>query len=382
MIKKLDMALKRLLEDKAEPDSDLAGAKISFALPDEEWRGKGQELELNMYLYDIREDRKLRSNERRVRRDQDGIVDLMEPLPRVSCAYVITAWNKSGVTNNEDREYQEHRLLSQVLRVLLKYSKLPEDYWVASQSGEEPPLPMVSAQAGGLVEPGEFWSALNTAVRPSIHCIVTLTLDSQDWQSAGPMVVTQIMAYEQKNKPGTRRQVARIGGRVTDRSSARLSVPGVEVSIPDLGKTAMTDSNGYYTIRGIHIDNMEGSVLLSFYCSSTGTYSRRFRRRVPASPPYYYNFKVWLNINVRLVDKTDPSLVITGAAVTLKESPTLVAVIKSGYYLFPKLTAGGDYTVVVQDYDGDTYSYKGLEHKVSIPTADGLNTFTIQLARK
>jgi hypothetical protein len=382
MIEELDLALKQLLTDEVLVKSNLTETKISFAQPNEEWRGQGQRLELNIYLYDIREDRKLRSNEQQLRRFPDGNIDKMKPRPRVSCAYVITAWNKAAVTNQVDREEQEHWLLSKVLRVLLNFPKLPEDYWPRSESGEEPPLPMISAQAGGLVEPGEFWSALNTAVRPSIHCVVTLTLDSKDWERERfPMVISKIMEYNEPDQPGVRQRVIQVGGRVIDTAVSPTGIAGVNVRIKEPNKSTITDSRGYYSISGIPFDGLEAAVSSTFIASAPGIEYTSVKRKIPAPASGDYNIPVLLKMKIRLEDEQNPSLVITGAVLTVGELSGAKAEVSGGFYRFYGLTAG-HYTIVVKDYKGETYSYIGVELGVDLPTPDCSNIYIIKLARK
>jgi hypothetical protein len=245
MIKDLDLTLKSLLTGEADPGSELSQANLSFAVPDEDWQKKGNKLDLNVYLYDIRENRELRTNERQVERNPDGRVVQWLPPPRIDCSYIITAWNKA-TSGAEDNELQEHRLLSQVLMVLLKNPFIPADYLQGLLVGQQPRMPMISAQPGRLTEPVEFWNTLNTPVRPSVHCIVTLSLDL-DESIEGRMIISAVTEYEQFDSPGARRKVVRVGGRITDSEDPPNGIDAAVVTIVELQKQTVTDSNGYYT---------------------------------------------------------------------------------------------------------------------------------------
>lgn len=195
MIRDLDLTLKSLLTTEAEPGSELRKADISFSVPDEEWQKKGNKLELNAYLYDIRQNRELRTNEMQRQQNQEGkIIQQLSP-PRIDCAYLITAWNKAAA-GSEDRELQEHRLLTQVLFVLMRHPTIPEGCLQGSLKDQELPLPVVTAQQGHLNDPVEFWNTLNTPARPSINCIVTIALDLKKWREAA-MVLTKVTEYQQ-----------------------------------------------------------------------------------------------------------------------------------------------------------------------------------------
>jgi hypothetical protein len=245
MIRDLDLTLKSLLSGEAEPGSELGKADISFSVPDEEWQKKGNKLELNVYLYDIRENRELRTNEMQLQRNPEGRIIQQQPPPRIDCAYLITAWNKA-TADSEDRELQEHRLLAQVLYVLLRNPTIPPDYLQGLLQSQEPALPMVTAQRGHLNDPVEFWNTLNTPARPSISCIVTISLDLDRWREAA-MVISRITDYQQYGQPQTRKTSIQIGGQVTDAAEPSRGIDGAVVMIGELSKKTVTDSSGYYT---------------------------------------------------------------------------------------------------------------------------------------
>jgi hypothetical protein len=250
MIKDLDLTLKALLSGEAESGSELAQANISFSAPDEEWRRKGKELDLDIYLYDIRENRELRSNEPHLQRNPDGTITQEKPLPRMDCAFLITAWNKVAVSHDEDRELQEHRLLNQVLQVLFRNPRIPPEYLYGSLKAQEPALPMITAQKDGLPDPVEFWNAMGSPLKPAINCVVTFSLDL-DQQTTGPMVVAKITGYMHKGKPGTPEKVIQVGGRVLDASDPVKGIHNAWVKIKELHKETITGSDGYYMFTGL-----------------------------------------------------------------------------------------------------------------------------------
>ena len=69
---------------------------------------------------------------------------------QVDCSYFITAWPSINAPNAAQ---DEHRLLGEVMRVLLRHSTLPEAVLQGSLAGQEPPLP-TSILHPGLAEPG------------------------------------------------------------------------------------------------------------------------------------------------------------------------------------------------------------------------------------
>src|SRR4051812_23729350 len=97
MLDDLDKTLKLLLEKRLPPDlagqpPDQPGLKISFAPPGEHFPPDGITLPaLDLFLYDVRANTELRSNEWVTQRGQDGVVRRPPPV-RVDCSYLITAW--------------------------------------------------------------------------------------------------------------------------------------------------------------------------------------------------------------------------------------------------------------------------------------------------
>ena len=72
MIRDLDDTIQELFETRAPPGSELAGADITFDLPDADWRAGVDTLTVNCYLYDIRENLEMRTNEPLLQRSLDG----------------------------------------------------------------------------------------------------------------------------------------------------------------------------------------------------------------------------------------------------------------------------------------------------------------------
>ena len=117
MINDLDKTLETLLKQELKHLENLV---ISFETPAAEFNpGKPA---LDLFLYDIRENRDLRSNEWQVERSA-GMVTKLAPPVRVDCSYMITAWAGS----DDKAILEEHKLLGQVMKALLRYPNLPAE---------------------------------------------------------------------------------------------------------------------------------------------------------------------------------------------------------------------------------------------------------------
>src|SRR2546423_1895501 len=111
MIDHLDNLLRQLFI--AQIDEINAEAQVRFQPPDDDWRtfvGQQTTNVLNVYLFDLRENRKLRSNER-IREIENGIVREVPAPRRVDCHYLITAWSPATVTPAIEPTVDEHALI-------------------------------------------------------------------------------------------------------------------------------------------------------------------------------------------------------------------------------------------------------------------------------
>ncbi|WP_373498595.1 DUF4255 domain-containing protein [Desulfococcus sp.] len=191
MIRDLDETIEQLLISRAPAGSELAGADISFDLPDADWRAGLETLTVNCYLYDIRENFDLRTVEPPVQRSADGTRAVRRRAPvRIDCAYCITAWSPA----TDESVLEEHRLLGQVLRVLLRHPTVPADVLQGSLADQIPPYPTIIASPDGVKNPPEFWGALDQQLKPSLNYVLTLavSLDESPAEAAMPPVVEEV----------------------------------------------------------------------------------------------------------------------------------------------------------------------------------------------
>src|SRR5690606_29327792 len=103
-----------LAQELAAAYKNFSQDNVSFVTPDAEFRNQGgTSVSLNLFLYDVRENWELRSNEVQIAQ-QNGTFTGQRPPARVDCSYLITAWSPekgpSGIA-------AEHRLLGQVMQV-------------------------------------------------------------------------------------------------------------------------------------------------------------------------------------------------------------------------------------------------------------------------
>ncbi len=252
MIRDLSQVLRRILEDSrlSSRFPELAEAQISFERPSETF-SPGQTT-VNLFLYDIREHLELRSNEPSIEM-RGGQTIIHNPPKRIACSYLVTAWPVGG----EELPLQEHRLLSQVLQVFSAYPTIPEIPFLENTklAGQEPPLPMVTAQVDGLQSAAEFWTALGNQLRPSITVTVTLAMNELFEPEPNYIVITRDLQLELLDEPisqglsAIEQRLFWIGGKVTDVENE--PVVGATVRLVERNLRAITDGDGQYRIGAI-----------------------------------------------------------------------------------------------------------------------------------
>ena len=173
MINDLDSTLRTLLEREV-PRSPTATVVISFDPPDDQFPPpRVTPPAIDLFLYDVRENHDLRSNEWSVNRDSSGVARRNLPLVRIDCSYLITAWPSTG-TNTPATD--EHFLLGEVMMVLLRFPTLPREVLQGQLLNQELPLPTAVLQPGHLQSLGEFWQALGGKPKAALNYMVTIAI--------------------------------------------------------------------------------------------------------------------------------------------------------------------------------------------------------------
>jgi hypothetical protein len=234
--------------------------QVRFEPPDDAWRiwvGNlaDNAIALNLYLVDLRENRKLRSNER-MRSVDNGIVS-EEPAPtRVDCHYLITAWSPADPAAAVEPPLDEHRLLHDVTAVLLNSAPInPSRVYPTGSVAlnavpeliREADLPTQILPTEGFPKLPEFWGTMGQGHRwkPAIYLIVTLPV-ALTRHIAGPMVTTRITEYQQTGRPESAEIWIQIGGHVLDATvDPPLAVADAWVRLETLaGEPLQTETTG------------------------------------------------------------------------------------------------------------------------------------------
>ncbi|MEU7904696.1 DUF4255 domain-containing protein [Actinoplanes sp. NPDC049118] len=180
MLHLLDEALEAFL--RAEVPLPARDVDVAFAAPDGEWAAAlSSRPTVDLYLWDIRPNLAERDYGEVIVEEPDGRRFRRDPLPRVDCRYLVTAWT------SEVRD--EHSLLGDVLSALLLHPVIGSEHLQGAFAAVRP-LPSLRLRSGDGSENSDFWSALGGQLKPGLDLVVTVTMDAAMRATAGPPTET------------------------------------------------------------------------------------------------------------------------------------------------------------------------------------------------
>jgi hypothetical protein len=250
---------------------------IKFDQPKREWSARVSRPTLNLFLYDIRENQKLRQAQPtwEMVRNDDGTVTKYRKPARVDLHYMVTAW----ATEPED----EHRLLSRTLMVLFRYPHLPEELLPESFGMQPVPIPMMVAQYDEFRNATDVWNVLDNEMRPALAWIITLAVDPY-LPITAPLVRTRELIIGQSGRPvlrtlddarGSADTFWSIGGTV--RSKRPLDLEEVRVSLLEQGLDVPLQPEGRFAIGHLRAGEYTIEVTVP------GQLTQRYAITVPAA---------------------------------------------------------------------------------------------------
>lgn len=237
MFHDLDATLRAILDDNAAP-ADLRNAEVSFETPDKDF--KPAQATVNLFLYEVQENRVLHDNARVMDRVGDHYVSRPPPL-RVDCTYLVTTWSPKAAGLKAE---EEHRLLALALLWLSRFPVIQDSFLQGGLKNPPQlyPLPTMVAQMKADQSMGQFWSALGVAPRPAFSLTVTIGMQSFDQVDQYP--VTQAIQVETASLISPT-----LAGRVLDRTLA--PVPGAKVTVVETGQQATIGPAGGFAFAGL-----------------------------------------------------------------------------------------------------------------------------------
>ena len=253
MFQDLDSSLRQILGDANAP-VDLRNADVSFEPPDKSFAPT--QPTVNLFLYEVKENRELRDPEPIVVMSGGTFVRRMPPL-RVDSVYLVTTWSdKTGAA----KIAEEHLLLGEAIAWLSRFPVIPDTFLQGSLATPAQPFPppTMVAQMDANKNAGEFWSALGSTPRPAFYLSVTISIDLGLERPEGPPVVTKEMVLKEKKPPGITEPVLadifEIGGTIRD-ANTLAAIKDAQVTLLELQIVSVTDAAGHFRFGDLNAGN-------------------------------------------------------------------------------------------------------------------------------
>jgi hypothetical protein len=268
MLAQLDRLIRELLVSQIAALT--ATTQVRFQPPDSAFRSEVVNMNamaLNVYLVELRENRKLRSNERLRTLDAGGV--FTEPAPeRMDCRYLISAWSPAQPGPGVEPTTDEHALLYETVAVLMLRGALrPTDIYAPAAPDlalwpiafRDTAMPATVLHVDGFPKLAEFWGSMGTGSRwrPVVELTVTLPI-ALVRELSGPMVTTMLSRYRTSVAPQVDDELwLTIGGQVVDTAAplpdgAPSPVAGAWVRLETLTgvlvRRAVTDDVGRFRL--------------------------------------------------------------------------------------------------------------------------------------
>jgi hypothetical protein len=148
--------------------------QITFLPPVEFENLKSDTPRVNLYLHDIRENLTLRGESRQlIRRPGESSVGITRPPLKLDLSYILTV-------KASDDPLAEHKLLSQVLMVLMRQNSVPAEYlsgMLAVPNLSPTAISVAQPDHHSNNDPASLWRALGGTLRPAISILVTAPFD-------------------------------------------------------------------------------------------------------------------------------------------------------------------------------------------------------------
>jgi hypothetical protein len=243
--------------------------QVRFQPPDSSFRTEVvnmNALALNVYLVELRENRKLRSNER-LRTLESGTLFTEQAPERMDCVYLLSAWSPAQPGPGVEPTIDEHALLYEAVAVLTVEGDLnptrvyppgAADLLLWPPAFRDVTLPAHVLAGDGSPKLSDFWTTMGADARwrPVVALNVTLPI-ALVREVAGPMVTTMMTRYRVSGVPATDELWMHIGGRVVDTATplpdgSPSPVAGAWVRLETLTgvlvRRAVTDEQGRFRL--------------------------------------------------------------------------------------------------------------------------------------
>lgn len=262
-----------------------------FTVPNDKWQAdvtnNGTSMRLNIYLYEVRENRDWRRPELDPIDLPNNTVSFSRPPVYLDCHYLISAWSPTEDTELLTPVEDEHATLAATLKLL--YNNPIVTPATLGVPGGGPVFQQ--AQLAFTVAPPEaprvlndFWSTMKLPWRPAIQLIVTAPLDLMVDEPPAPRMITFTQRYALIGTTALEEWI-QIGGWVLKQVDGS-AVPNATVLHVATNRAVATDPDGRWAIDGLRRGTH------AFRASATGLTDDAHSINVPDGAPNQHIFRL------------------------------------------------------------------------------------------
>ncbi len=227
--------------------------QITLGPPTEAAAAQDGEARVNLFLYDVRENLEQRNESfTAVRGQQRTEVGKRRAPVRMDLSYLVT-------THAAQDFVAEHRLLGEVLGVLLRNPAAPTQYLTGvliEHGAGSVRLAVAQPEHLEWMNPTNLWQALEGQIQPSLPLVVTASFDPFEtkWTKVVRELVSTVGqggAPDQPNRQAaqTSLRASAAGMAVDARTEQRLA--GVAVRAEGTEEAAITDADGFFLLLNL-----------------------------------------------------------------------------------------------------------------------------------
>jgi Pvc16 N-terminal domain/Carboxypeptidase regulatory-like domain len=255
MLNLVDDLIRRVLDQGWPTTPPPAKPGFFFTVPDEDWLTKvrsGVGLRLNIYLYEISENRSFRRASWDNVTLTSGDIVASQPPTYIDCHYLISAWSQVEDSELASPVLDEHQSLAEALRILLRNPDVvpgalgvigggpvfQEAHVYLTVAPPEPPRVL-----------NDFWSTMKLPWRPAIMLVVTAPLDVLRDADPSPPLTTLIRRFTLVGTATIEEEIM-IGGLVV-KAADQSPIAGATVTRLANNQVATTDALGRYAFTGL-----------------------------------------------------------------------------------------------------------------------------------
>jgi hypothetical protein len=240
----LDDSLSALLRRELQA-TGFDSIAVAFDTPNREWAATVSQPTINLFLYELRENRTRRQAQWGA--GNGGAERRTEVRPPVwlDACYTLTAFSRAV----ED----EHRLLSQAISTLAAFPELPQNVLQSTTlSALHQEFGPFKSRLGDPRQDAvpDFWASIGGPYKLSLNYIVTLPFPSGAVLQRGRPVSTRQLNVADRSAPrGGLEEHLTVGGIVVDLDGQ--PVPGAWAFLQELGRACATDASGRFSFNHV-----------------------------------------------------------------------------------------------------------------------------------